>query len=78
MTTPAPPNLADITGILLADGWHAVTPGTLLVISDPAWASTQGVPITLGPFFGFVDGAGVQHAFRYENALAFRWAAPPP
>ena len=78
MTTPALPNLSDVTGVLLADGWHVVAAQSLIVISAPAWASDQGVPITLGPFFGFADDQGVQHAFRYENALAFRWAPPPP
>jgi len=70
--------MSEVTGILLADGWHDVAPGTMMAVIDPAFQDATGGMITPGgPWVTFADPGGVVYAFPVSPYIAVRYTPQP-
>lgn len=72
-----PVSLSDATAVLLSDGWHDLTSGSLGAVIDPAFLDPgTGQLITPGDvWFQFADSAGQVYAAPMRSILAVKLAA---
>lgn len=63
-----------ITGVLLADGWHQVFPGTFTIDLDPSFTSDSGITVTPvgGPWLRFIDTTGAIIAAPLDRTQGIR------
>lgn len=75
MADPVP--LSAATSVLLSDGWHDLTAGSLGCVIDPSFIDpSTGQPVTPGDvWFQFADTTGQAYAAPMRSILAVKLAA---
>jgi hypothetical protein len=72
--------ITQLTGVLLADGWHQVAGGSLQLDNDPSFTDpATGLTATPvgGPWMRFTDAGGALYAAPLSRVQAIRADAPP-